>query len=253
MGPNYPRIILLFAIMGWGCEYESGDNLGNSNPDMAVMNDMPDMAEMIAAPPVGSAWFIDSESGQWVQPDGAERLLALAPDGLALWLAVHAVNGAQMDLMLAVGGADTQDRCIRTIVMAAVELKPERHFQFGPADFVLPNGISAENLVVEAQFTEDLTGMTNLSARGQIDLESVPADVLSMLDGDDRCGVVRDFLSVDCVACKDGRSVCLNIEMAGFVGTARPVGSIVEVQSADCHADCAASSENAECDLSDDP
>ena len=135
--------------------------------------------------------------------------------------------------------------------MDNVALKPERSFQFGPADFALPNGTRAENLVVEAQFTEDLTGLINLSARGQIDLLSIPADVLSMLDGDDRCGVVEDFLSVGCVPCKDERPVCLNIEMTGFVGTAKPAGSIVPIEQADCHGDCTKNEENPECALSE--
>ncbi len=245
------KYLVMVMVMLTGCDSGSSDDPGASDTGPGGMD--PDMMAVEEAPPVGAAFFVDSESGEWLQPLGAERFLALAPAGLSLWLTVDAVAAGSLDFMLAVGGAEAQDRCIRTILMEPVELLPERGFRYGPAAFALPNGIRADGLVVEGRFTEDLSGVAELGARGRIDLSSIPPDILPALDGVEPCNVASSLLGVDCVDCDDGRPICLEVELQGFVGTPKPAGGVVGVDLADCHPDCAASEENVECDTSGFP
>ena len=237
-------ILMMFAT---GCGSESS----TSDPSPMADASLPDAAMPAVAPMAGATWFVDTESGRWVTPQGTERFLSLAPDGLALWLSVSAVQAATFDFMLAVGNADGQDRCARTIVMPNLALGADGHFQFGPADFSLPNGTTAEELVLEGRFSEDMSQITEISARGRLVVTSVPADVLPLMDGVDPCGVVSALLQTDCIACRDGQVECLDIEVADYVGSTRPATSVSEVLLSDCHPDCAASAENMDCDLPD--
>ena len=127
-------LVMLVALLV-GCDSGSSDDPGASDTGPGGMD--PDMMAVEEAPPVGAAFFVDSESGEWLQPLGAERFLALAPEGLSLWLTVDAVAAGSLDFMLAVGGAEAQDRCIRTILMEPVELP-----LFGPVGSPRGSGTS---------------------------------------------------------------------------------------------------------------
>ena len=201
-------------------------------------------------PEQGATWFIESESGRWLQPEGGEEFLSLAPEGLALWLSVDSISTSELDFMLAVGGPDDQDHCGRTTTMAEVELGPDGHFLFGPADFSLPNGVAAEDLIIDGHFAPDASQITKLDARGLLDLASIPAELVSALDGVDRCEVIEAILDVACVKCRDGRVECLEVELVDFVGSTRPPHSTDEIFVADCHPECELSAANVDCDQS---
>lgn len=210
----------------------------------------PDADLPVPPPPQGATWFVETESGSWVDPPDAERFLSLAPEGFALWLHAARVTQTDLDFMLAVGGSEAQDLCTRTIAMERLTLSPTGRFRFGPADFVLPNGLATEDLVLEGRFSADGSQIMELDAEGLIDLASIPEDLVPMLDEDDRCAVVSALLEVECVACRDGREICLHAEMEGFLGVMRPLNSAEEVLLPDCHPGCEASEENPECDTS---
>ena len=202
------------------------------------------------APAAGTTWFVSTDSGRWVKPDGAERILSLAPEGLALWLSVAAERPADFDFMLAVGDMDAQDSCVRTITMNGLTLLPDGRFRFGPADFTLPNGTTAEDLELEGKFPTGMGPITEISAKARLDVSSIPRDVLPLMDDVDACGVVSALLQADCIPCRDGRVACLDVEMADYVGDSRDLSSTHEVQLADCHPECASSGDNMDCDMS---
>ena len=203
---------------------------------------------VFSTPQQGTTWFIESDSGRWLQPEGGEDFLSLAPEGLALWLSADAIRTGELDFMLAVGDSDDQNHCVRTTTMDAVQLGPEGHFLFGPADFSLPNGVTAEDLILEGHFSPDASQITDMAARGLLDLKSIPIELVPALDNVDPCEVITAILDVECVKCRDGRVECLEMDLVDFVGSARPPQSTEQIFVADCHPECELSAENVDCD-----
>jgi len=210
----------------------------------------PDAALPVPPPPEGATWFVETDSGQWIAPEGAERYLTLAPEGVALWLHAARVSESGLDFRLAVGDAEAQDVCVRTTVMEGLTLNTDGRFRYGPADFALPNGTATEDLILVGRFSADGSQILELGAQALLDMRSIPEDLIPMLDVDDRCALISALLDVECVPCRDGQEFCLTVEMADFVGQMRPQDSTEEVLLADCHPGCEASAENPECDRS---
>ena len=209
-----------------------------------------DPAVPFAPPPEGATWFVETDSGRWLTPEGAEPYLTLAPDGLALWLHASEVTETEMSFRLAVGDEKAQDTCVRTIEMMGLGLDSEGRFRFGPADFALPNGLAAAALVLEGRFSTDGSQILELSATALVDLSSIPDDLIPALDVDDRCKVISALLDAECLPCRDGREFCLTVELADFVGETRPQNSTQVIPLADCHPGCELSEENSDCDRS---
>jgi len=197
-------------------------------------------------PPAGHVWSVDTTSATWLQPDGAAELVATMAASYPFFMGTWATEGNQATLILVIGDEGDQDFCSRTVLMPSITVRRDQSFGFGPADFTIANGFTIEDFAMTGQFSDDFEQVSEMAFTGNLNLATAPPEML--LGGGDTtaCELVESF-QMACNACRDGSDECLNAQVIGAEATRAPDITLIEIDQADCHAQCEASAANPEC------
>ena len=205
---------------------------------------------------VGRAYLLDLGTGLWLQPDGIGTFINSFLSA-EIVLSIQAEEGATLDLEAVIRnvGATVQDTCVPTIGFPTADWSAAPWFTLGPteADFGA-NGLSLpiHDAVLEGTFAADGSFLGGGHLSGNLDARDLAPTMAEagMIGADDPalvCQLMQGF-SVTCGPCtSDGEETCVPLEVINLVATEETGFSVEPVDQADCHEDCAASCDNAEC------
>jgi hypothetical protein len=203
---------------------------------------------VVEGPPTGQTWSVQTETGQWQEPKNIAGLVALVVGDYPVYLGSAGLTTTGIDFIMAIGAEGTQDFCSRTLPVSDVSLNEDRTFELGPMPFLLANGILTDEMEMTGTFSEDYTSITNTTMKGNIDLGTIPADMLPLPEDTTVCELLESA-EIPCNACADGRQECLRLHVTGITANLAEGLTLIPVLEADCHEDCAVSQDNPECEL----
>ena len=207
---------------------------GSSNDSQAPM------------PSIGQTWSVSIASAVWTKPSNIQSIVDVVAETYPGFFAkVVSTDKSQLDLMLALAVDGEQNLCTRTIGMQGIGVNANREFSFGPLEFKLANGATAELLTFSGRFSEDFTQFSEGAMDATLDLDTIPADVLPLPPGSGACDLL-EIVGVSCSPCADGRLACVEVT----VSNVRAFSSDIELSEVDvvgCHPGCPTREDNPNC------
>lgn len=197
-------------------------------------------------PPIGHAWSVDTTSATWHEPEGAQALVQTMAADYPFFIGALENKGSTATFILAIGEGSEQDFCSRTVRMSDIKISRDGSFAFGPSDYTIANGFTIEGLEMTGQFSEDFESVQDMAFSGNLNMATAPADML-LGDGSMSACELAESFNIYCNDCRDGSAECLQTRVSGTVATRAPDVSLIEIDQADCHDQCAASGENPDC------
>jgi len=161
---------------------------------------------------VGNAYQLDIAGARFIEPAGIGSALGSFLT-FELYVGVTAVDGADLEMIGALGADGAQDVCEATIPFPTSDFANNPYFEVGPQDTtIVVQGypITLMDLFISGSFAADGSAIAGAELNGSVDTREI-VDIYQEGAADDTICQLAEGLGVSCEACGDGQELCLTI------------------------------------------